>query len=43
MSSAPRAVRAGVRRYMDAGAVSPCIGPIPKTDFEQTLRAAAPA
>lgn len=36
-------VRAGVRRYLDAGAVSPCVGPIPKTDFEQTLRAAAPS
>jgi len=36
-------VQGGVRRYLDAGAVSPCVGPIPKTDFEQTLRAAAPA
>jgi alkanesulfonate monooxygenase SsuD/methylene tetrahydromethanopterin reductase-like flavin-dependent oxidoreductase (luciferase family) len=36
------AVQAGVKRYLDAGAVSPCVGPIPKTDFEQTLRAAAP-
>lgn len=36
------AVRAGVQRYLDAGAVSPCVGPIPKTDFEATLRAAAP-
>ena len=35
-------VRAGVARYADAGAVSPCVGPIPKTDFEATLRAAAP-
>ncbi len=35
-------VRAGVRRYLDAGAVSPCVGPIPRTDFEATLRAAAP-
>lgn len=36
------AVRAGVRRYLDAGAVSPCVGPIPRTDFDATLRAAAP-
>ncbi|HVE68394.1 MAG TPA: LLM class flavin-dependent oxidoreductase [Solirubrobacteraceae bacterium] len=35
-------VRAGVARYREAGAVSPCVGPIPKTDFEATLRAAAP-
>jgi alkanesulfonate monooxygenase SsuD/methylene tetrahydromethanopterin reductase-like flavin-dependent oxidoreductase (luciferase family) len=36
------AVRAGVARYRDAGAVSPCVGPIPRTDFDATLRAAAP-
>lgn len=36
-------VRAGAERYADAGATSPSIGPIPKTDFEATLRAAAPA
>lgn len=36
------AVRAGIRRYLDAGATSPCIGPIPKTDFAATLRAGAP-
>jgi len=35
-------VRAGVERYRSAGATSPCVGPIPKTDFETTLRAAAP-
>jgi probable F420-dependent oxidoreductase len=34
------AVRAGLRRYQDAGASSPCLGAIPKTDFETTLRAA---
>lgn len=34
-------VRAGLDRYRSAGAPSPCIGPIPKTDFERTLRAAA--
>ena len=31
-------VRAGIQRYRDAGSTSPCIGPIPKTDFEATLR-----
>jgi alkanesulfonate monooxygenase SsuD/methylene tetrahydromethanopterin reductase-like flavin-dependent oxidoreductase (luciferase family) len=36
-------VRAGLERYRAAGAPSPCIGPIPKTDFERTLQAAAPA
>lgn len=36
------AVRAGIRRYQEAGTTSPCVGPIPKTDFEATLRAAAP-
>src|SRR4051794_24844086 len=36
-------VRAGVERYRAAGATSPCVGPIPGTDFEATLRAAAPA
>ena len=34
-------VRAGVRRYLDAGVTLPCVGPVPKTDFEATLRAAA--
>jgi hypothetical protein len=33
------AVRAGVARYREAGATSPCIGSILKTDFEATLRA----
>lgn len=36
-------VRAGVRRYRDAGATSPCVGPISKTDFTATLDAAAGA
>jgi len=36
------AVRAGIERYRAAGAISPCIGPIPGTDFMQTLEAAAP-
>jgi hypothetical protein len=35
-------VRAGVQRYLDAGTTSPNVGPIAKTDFEATLRAAAP-
>ncbi len=35
------AVRAGIMRYADAGATSPCIGPIARTDFTATLRAAA--
>jgi len=30
---------AGIERYREAGASSPCIGPIPGTDFEATLRA----
>jgi alkanesulfonate monooxygenase SsuD/methylene tetrahydromethanopterin reductase-like flavin-dependent oxidoreductase (luciferase family) len=30
---------AGVERYRSAGTSSPCIGPIPGTDFEATLRA----
>jgi alkanesulfonate monooxygenase SsuD/methylene tetrahydromethanopterin reductase-like flavin-dependent oxidoreductase (luciferase family) len=38
----PSDVRAGVDRYLESGATSPCVGPIPKTDFEGTLRAAAP-
>jgi alkanesulfonate monooxygenase SsuD/methylene tetrahydromethanopterin reductase-like flavin-dependent oxidoreductase (luciferase family) len=36
------ALRAGIRRYLDAGATSPCIGPIPKSDIAATLRAGAP-
>jgi alkanesulfonate monooxygenase SsuD/methylene tetrahydromethanopterin reductase-like flavin-dependent oxidoreductase (luciferase family) len=32
-------VREGIERYRRSGASSPCIGPIPKTDFEATLRA----
>jgi alkanesulfonate monooxygenase SsuD/methylene tetrahydromethanopterin reductase-like flavin-dependent oxidoreductase (luciferase family) len=35
-------VRAGVERYAAAGATSPCIGPVPRTDFEATLEAAKP-
>lgn len=36
------AVRAGVDRYAEAGVTLPCVGPISKTDFGATLRAAAP-
>jgi alkanesulfonate monooxygenase SsuD/methylene tetrahydromethanopterin reductase-like flavin-dependent oxidoreductase (luciferase family) len=36
-------VHAGIRRYREAGVTSPCVGPIPRTDFEATLRAAATA
>ena len=35
------AVRRGIERYRAAGATSPCVGPIARTDFEATLRAAA--
>jgi F420-dependent oxidoreductase-like protein len=35
------AVQAGVERYRRSGASSPCIGPVARTDFEATLRAAA--
>jgi alkanesulfonate monooxygenase SsuD/methylene tetrahydromethanopterin reductase-like flavin-dependent oxidoreductase (luciferase family) len=33
-------VRAGVERYRAAGAGTPCVGPVGKTDFDATLRAA---
>jgi F420-dependent oxidoreductase-like protein len=39
----PDDVRAGVERYREAGATSPCVGPVPRTDFATTLEAAAPA
>jgi alkanesulfonate monooxygenase SsuD/methylene tetrahydromethanopterin reductase-like flavin-dependent oxidoreductase (luciferase family) len=35
------ALRAGIDRYRDAGTSSPCVGPIPGTNFEATLRAGA--
>jgi alkanesulfonate monooxygenase SsuD/methylene tetrahydromethanopterin reductase-like flavin-dependent oxidoreductase (luciferase family) len=35
------AVQAGIERYRQAGASSPCIGPIAGTDFDATLRAGA--
>jgi F420-dependent oxidoreductase-like protein len=34
------AVRTGIERYRQAGASSPCVGPVARTDFEATLRAA---
>lgn len=34
-------VRGGVQRYFDAGATSPCIGPVAGTDFEATLETVA--
>ena len=37
------AVRAGIERYRAAGVTLPSVGPISRTDFEATLRAAAPA
>ncbi len=37
------AVQAGIARYLEAGATSPCVGPIAKSDFDATLRAGAPA
>jgi probable F420-dependent oxidoreductase len=35
------AVRAAVDRYRDAGVTSPCVGPIPRTEFEGGLDAVA--
>jgi len=37
----PADVRAGVSRYREAGATSPGVGAVPRTDFEATLAAAA--
>ena len=37
----PDTVRASVERYREAGATSPCIGAIPKSDFDATLEAVA--
>ncbi len=34
-------VRAGVQRYLDAGAISPCIGGVPGGDFDGALQAVA--
>jgi F420-dependent oxidoreductase-like protein len=36
----PEDVRAGVNRYREAGATSPGVGAVPRTDFEATLEAA---
>ena len=38
----PEEVRVGIAGYRDAGATSPCVGPVPRTDFAATLEAAAP-
>jgi alkanesulfonate monooxygenase SsuD/methylene tetrahydromethanopterin reductase-like flavin-dependent oxidoreductase (luciferase family) len=38
----PDDVRAGVQRYADAGATSPCVGGVPRTDFDATLEAVKP-
>jgi probable F420-dependent oxidoreductase len=38
----PDDVRSGIERYATAGAGSPCIGPVARTDFEATLQATAP-
>ena len=38
----PEEVRAGIARYRDAGATSPCVGAVPRTDFAAMLEAAAP-
>jgi hypothetical protein len=35
------AVRAAIKRYEDAGTRSPCVGGIPRTDFDGALEAAA--
>jgi alkanesulfonate monooxygenase SsuD/methylene tetrahydromethanopterin reductase-like flavin-dependent oxidoreductase (luciferase family) len=37
----PEEAAAGVERYREAGATSPCIGPVPKTDFDRSLEALA--
>lgn len=37
----PEDVVAGVQRYLEAGATSPCVGAIPKTDFGATLETLA--
>ena len=34
---------ASLRRYREAGATSPCIGGVPRTDFDATLEALAAA
>jgi F420-dependent oxidoreductase-like protein len=34
-------VRAAVQRYLEAGAISPCVGGVPGTDFDGALEAAA--
>jgi F420-dependent oxidoreductase-like protein len=38
----PEEVKAGLQRYAEAGATSPGIGAVPRTDFSATLEAMAP-
>ena len=40
-SARPRMCARVCERYRDAGATSPCVGAVPRTDFEATLEAAA--
>jgi alkanesulfonate monooxygenase SsuD/methylene tetrahydromethanopterin reductase-like flavin-dependent oxidoreductase (luciferase family) len=39
----PDEASAAVRRYREAGATSPCVGPVARTDFDSTLEALAGA
>jgi F420-dependent oxidoreductase-like protein len=39
----PEDVRRGIERYADAGATSPGVGAVPRTDFNATLEAAKPS
>ena len=39
----PEEAAGSVRRFLEAGATSPCIGPVPRTDFDATLEALAGA
>jgi alkanesulfonate monooxygenase SsuD/methylene tetrahydromethanopterin reductase-like flavin-dependent oxidoreductase (luciferase family) len=39
----PEDVRRGIERYAEAGATSPGVGAVPRTDFSATLEAAKPA
>jgi alkanesulfonate monooxygenase SsuD/methylene tetrahydromethanopterin reductase-like flavin-dependent oxidoreductase (luciferase family) len=37
----PEQVQGAVERYREAGAISPCVGGVPRTDFDATLRCVA--
>ena len=41
LSGNPTEAAAAVERYREAGAVSPCIGAVPRTDFDLTLKSLA--